>query len=71
MGDSIQFAGHIISDGGIRPDDDKFAALRSFKQPDNVKELRSFLGLVAQFGAFASRATYVNSYRKKHRGMAT
>ena len=27
MGNSIQFTGHIISDGGIRPDDDKFAAL--------------------------------------------
>ena len=53
MGNSIQFAGHIISDGGIRPDDDKFAALREFKQPVNVKELQSFLGLVAQFGAFA------------------
>ena len=52
MGNSIQFAGHIISDGGIRPDDDKFAALRNFQQPENVKELRSFLGLVAQFGAF-------------------
>ena len=37
MGNSIQFAGHIISDGAIRPDDDKFAALRNFQQPDNVK----------------------------------
>ena len=53
MGNSIHFAGHIISDGGIRPDDDKFAALRNFQQPGNVKELQSFLGLVAQFGAFA------------------
>ena len=53
LGRKIQFAGHIISDGGIRPDDDKFAALREFKQPANIKELRSFLGLVAQFGAFS------------------
>ena len=26
MGTIIHFAGHIISDGGIRPDDDKFTA---------------------------------------------
>ena len=36
MGSSIQFA-----HGGIRPDNDKFAALRNFKQPDNVKELHA------------------------------
>ena len=47
LGSSIQFAGHLISDGG------KFTALREFKKPENIKELRSFLGLVAQFGAFA------------------
>ena len=35
--DSIHFAGHIISDGGIHPDDEKFAALRNFQQPGNVK----------------------------------
>ena len=48
LGSSIQF-----SDGGIRPDDEKFAALREFKIPESIKELRSFLGLVAQLGAFA------------------
>ena len=62
MGNSIQFAGHIISDGGIHPDDDKFAALRNFKQPDNVKELRSFLGLVAQFGAFTPDTACLTSH---------
>ena len=62
MGNSIQFTGHIISDGGIRPDDDKFAALSNFQQPDNVKELRSFLGLVAQFGAFAPDTACLTSH---------
>ena len=62
MGNSIQFAGHIISDGGIRPDHDKFAALRNFKQLENVKELRSFLGLVAQFGAFAPDTACLTSH---------
>ena len=65
MGNSIQFAGHIISDGGIRPDDDKFAALRNFQQPEYVKELRSFLGLVAQFGAFAPDAACLTSHLRQ------
>ena len=65
MGNSIQFAGHIISDGGIRPDDDKFASLRNFQQPENVKELRSFLGLVAQFGAFAPNTACLTSHLRQ------
>ena len=43
---SINFAGHTISDGSIRPDDKKFRALKDLKQSANVKELHSFLGLV-------------------------
>ena len=62
MVNSIQFAGHIILDGGIRPDDDKFAALREFKNTTNLKELRSFLGLVAQFGAFAPDTACLTSH---------
>ena len=64
MGNSIHFAGHI-ADGGIRPDDDKFAALRNFQQPGNVKELRSFLGLVAQFGAFAPDTASLTSHPRQ------
>ena len=65
MGNSIHFASHIISDGGIRPDDDKFTALRNFQQPGNVKELRSFLSLVAQFGAFAPDTACLTSHLRK------
>ena len=65
LGNSIHFAGHIISDGGIRPDMEKFAALRNFQQPSNVKELRSFLGLVAQFGAFAPDTACLTSHLRQ------
>ena len=65
LGSTIQFAGHIISDGGIRPDDEKFAALRDFKKPDNIKGLRSFLGLVAQFGAFAPFTACLTSHLRQ------
>ena len=65
LGSSIQFAGHLISDGGIRPDDEKFTVLREFKKPENIKELRSFLGLVAQFGAFAPDTACLTSHLRQ------
>ena len=65
MGRSIHFAGHIISDGGIRPDDDKSAALRIFQRPENIKELWSFLGLVVQFGAFAPDTACLTSHLRQ------
>ena len=65
LGNSIHFAGHIISDYGIRPDDDQFKALRDIQQPRNVKDLRSFLGLVAQFGAFALDTACLTSHLRQ------
>ena len=65
LGNSIHFAGHIISDGGIRPDDEKFAALQNFQQAKNVKELRSFLGLVTQFGAFTPDTACLTSHLRQ------
>ena len=65
LGSSIHFAGQIISDGGIRPDDDKFKALRDFQQPDNVKELTSLLGLVAQFRAFTPDTACLTSHLRR------
>ena len=41
LGNSIHFTGHIISDGDIRSDDDKFAALRNFQQPNTSRSYGS------------------------------
>ena len=54
MGRSIQFAGHIVSDTGIRPDEEKYSAIRNFPRPKNVTDLRSFLGLANQMASFLS-----------------
>ena len=42
----ISFFGFKISSDGIKPMDDKIDAIMNFKEPTNVKEVRSFLGLV-------------------------
>ena len=44
--------GHIVSHNGIRPDDDKYKAIKEFPAPKNLKDLRSFLGLANQLAAF-------------------
>lgn len=51
-GQSIKFAGFIISSTGVRPDPAKVAAIRKFPTPTSITELRSFLGLANQLGGF-------------------
>ena len=52
IGTSIEFAGHIVSDQGIRPDDQKYTAVADFPRPTSVSTVRSFLGLAQQLGSF-------------------
>ena len=52
MGKDIAFAGHIISQDGIRHVDSKYRAIAEFPTPENVSQLRSFLGLANQLTAF-------------------
>ncbi|XP_027869193.1 uncharacterized protein K02A2.6-like [Xiphophorus couchianus] len=49
---SVTFLGHIISVNGVSPDPNKTEAVRKMKEPRNVSELRSFLGMVNQLGRF-------------------
>jgi len=49
---SVRYLGFIISADGIQPDPQRIEALRSLRAPSNVKELRSFLGLVNYYGKF-------------------
>ena len=48
----VVFLGHVITSTGIRPDPEKTQAIRDMKEPTNVSELRSFLGMVNQVGKF-------------------
>ena len=48
MGQSINFAGYIISADGVKPDPGQVKALKNFPVPTSLTELRSFLGLANQ-----------------------
>lgn len=48
----LDFLGHRISSHGILPAESKVHALRSFREPKDAEELRSFLGLATYVGKF-------------------
>lgn len=52
IGHTVKFAGFTVSSEGTKPDPAKLTALRSFPSPKSVTDLRSFLGLANQLGAF-------------------
>jgi len=52
FGQSISFAGFVISSEGIRPDPEKICAILEFPIPTNPSEVRSFLGLANQLAFF-------------------
>ena len=43
------FLGHVISDSGIMPDPAKIEAVNNISSPRNIKDIRSFLGLVGYY----------------------
>lgn len=48
----VEFLGHIIESGTVRPSEEKTAAVMRFSEPKSVKQLQSFLGLSGYFRKF-------------------
>lgn len=49
---TIECLGHIISENGISPNPSKIDSLKDKKQPRNVKEVQSFIGLCSYYRRF-------------------
>ena len=49
----LKFLGHLIDGNGIQVDPDKTSAISEMKPPNNVSELRRFMGMVNQLGKFS------------------
>ena len=45
----VSFLGHLVSTEGIRVDPAKIEAVVNWKSPQNVTEVRSFLGLAGYY----------------------
>ena len=50
--DQLKFAGFILTDAGYQIDPALTEAIAKFPTPQNVTDLRSFMGLVNQLGSF-------------------
>ena len=51
--EQLKFLGHIIDASGIRPDPDKVSAVVEMSAPNNISELRRFMGMTNQLGKFS------------------
>ena len=49
---SIEYLGHVIDRDGIHPTEEKVHAIKDAPQPQNVTQLRSFLGLIIYYCKF-------------------
>ena len=55
----VAFLGHIVTEHGVMTDPGKTRAVDEWKTPENVSELRSFLGLVSYYRRFIKNFAHV------------
>lgn len=48
----VKYVGHIVSESGIATDPDKVAVVKDWKEPTDLKSLRSFLGFYGYYPRF-------------------
>jgi hypothetical protein len=65
----IKYLGHVITVNGFHPDNKKITSILNYPEPQNVKQLLSFLGLVNYYRKFvrsyAEIAHYLTELTKK------
>lgn len=49
---SVTYLGHVISGEGIQPNPEKVRAISDAPKPENLTQLKSFLGLINYYGRF-------------------
>ena len=57
----IPFFGHIIGENGIRPDPSKVQAITAMTEPEDIKELQTFLGMTNYLSRFTPRLSSLSA----------
>ena len=57
--------GYRLSESGIAPTDEKIKAVQNAKTPENVAEVRSFLGLVGFCSAYIDNLAHIEQPLRK------
>ena len=58
--EQVKFLGHIVDKDGVRADPSKTEAIQLMKPPENITELRRFMGMVNQLGQFSPRIAEIS-----------
>ena len=63
--DSISFMGHTLTSEGLKPQDSKIQAVLQTEKPTNVKEVKSYLGLVSYCSKFVPQFATISEPLRK------
>ena len=66
---SVEFLGYVVSEDGVATDPSKIAAVKNWSTPQNLTEVKSFLGLCSYYrrfiSNFAAKAKPLNKLTEK------
>jgi len=57
----VSFLGHIISTNGIKMDEEKIKTIQEFKEPENKKQMQSFLGFVNFYRRYVEKFAHITA----------
>ncbi|XP_011686421.1 PREDICTED: uncharacterized protein LOC105449119 [Wasmannia auropunctata] len=60
----VTYLGHIITEGGIKPDPEKLRAVKEFPVPKKVKDMQSFLGLACYYRRFMENFSKIKPVKR-------